>query len=270
MKISIVTISFNQAQFLRECIESVLNQNHSVVEYIVVDPGSTDGSREIIDSYGDRIIRVYEKDSGPADGLNRGFARATGDIYGYINSDDYLLPNTLRYIAEYFSQESGVDVVSGAGKFVDANGLEIGKVTPSKFSNWLYAYGAVTLFQQGSFFRSNVFKNIGGFNVENKICWDGELFVDFYKAGAKFSCVRKDCAAFRMYGSNISSGPIYGEKLALEHSRIFEKIINRAQSKIDPTIRLAARFIKLCDLSYLFRRVLSANYSRPPHARKEA
>ena len=74
MKISVVTISFNQAKFLRECIDSVLNQDYHEIEYIVVDPGSTDGSKKIIDSYGDKIIKYYEKDYGPADGLNKGFS----------------------------------------------------------------------------------------------------------------------------------------------------------------------------------------------------
>ena len=92
MKISVVTISFNQAKYLRQCIDSVLNQNYQNIEYIIVDPGSTDGSRQIIESYGDRVIKIFEKDAGPADGLNMGFSRATGDIFYFINSDDYVLP----------------------------------------------------------------------------------------------------------------------------------------------------------------------------------
>ena len=105
MKISIVTISFNQEKYLRQCIDSVLSQTGCEVEYIVVDPGSTDRSREIIESYGDKIIRVFESDDGPADGLARGFGRATGRVYGWINSDDYLLPGAL---AGALSGASGV------------------------------------------------------------------------------------------------------------------------------------------------------------------
>src|SRR3546814_11032429 len=79
MRFSVVTISYNQAKFLRRAIDSVLNQSGVDLEYIVVDPGSSDDSRAIIDSYGDRIgHRVYEPDQGPADGLNKGFAHATG------------------------------------------------------------------------------------------------------------------------------------------------------------------------------------------------
>ena len=91
MKISIVTVSFNQADYLEQAIRSVVEQDYSDIEYIVVDAGSTDGSREIIER--DRIATVvFEPDREPADGLNKGFARATGDIFGYINADDAYLP----------------------------------------------------------------------------------------------------------------------------------------------------------------------------------
>ena len=92
MKVSIVTISFNQARFLRRAITSVLSQDYPDIEYIVVDPGSTDGSREIINAYGPRLASViFDPDDGPADGLNRGFQLATGDVLAYINADDALL-----------------------------------------------------------------------------------------------------------------------------------------------------------------------------------
>ena len=89
MKISVVTISYNQACYLEQTIISVLNQDYENVEYIVVDPGSTDGSRDIIEKYRNRIQHIiYERDVGPADGLNKGFAVATGDVFYFINSDD--------------------------------------------------------------------------------------------------------------------------------------------------------------------------------------
>ncbi len=90
MKVSIVTISFNQAEFLERAMRSVLTQDYPDVEYIVVDPGSTDGSRALITAQGSRIKAILEKDNGPADGLNKGFASATGEIFGYINADDAL------------------------------------------------------------------------------------------------------------------------------------------------------------------------------------
>src|SRR6202171_6644991 len=96
-RVSIVTISFNQAPFLERAIRSVVEQDYPDIEYIVVDPGSTDGSRDIIERYRSRISQViYEPDHGPADGLNKGFASATGDIFGSINADDAFLPGAVR------------------------------------------------------------------------------------------------------------------------------------------------------------------------------
>src|SRR4051812_7605625 len=104
MRLSIITVSFNQRRFLPQCLESVVTQLGSEDEYIVVDPGSGDGSRELISDYArtGKVTRaILEKDQGPADGLNRGFQAATGDILAYLNSDDFLLPGALAYVRAY-------------------------------------------------------------------------------------------------------------------------------------------------------------------------
>ena len=88
MKISVVTISYNQAHYLERCLDSVLSQDGVELEYIVVDAYSSDGSREILERYRDRLSTlIVEKDNGPPDGLNKGFSHATGDIFYYLNSD---------------------------------------------------------------------------------------------------------------------------------------------------------------------------------------
>ena len=115
MKISIVTISYNQKQYLKACIDSILTQAECELEYIVVDAGSTDGSRELIESYGDQVIKVFERDDGPADGLNKGFACATGEVYGFINSDDYLLPGALKRVTEFFLAHPNNAFMTGEG-----------------------------------------------------------------------------------------------------------------------------------------------------------
>src|ERR1039458_5622209 len=103
MRISIVTLSYNQRVFLREAIDSILQQDYPDLEYIVVDPGSTDGSRELLRSYGERISHViFELDQGAADGLNKGFGQASGEIFGFLNADDFLLPGSLHRVAEFF------------------------------------------------------------------------------------------------------------------------------------------------------------------------
>jgi glycosyltransferase involved in cell wall biosynthesis len=256
MKISIVTISYNQAQFLRDCLESVVNQDYPNIEYIVVDPGSTDGSREIIEEYQNKISKVVlEKDAGAADGLNKGFSYATGDILCFLNSDDELLPNALTTIANFYKANPKVDVVSGCGYFTDKEGVRLKRIVPSKLTPWLYAHGGVTIFQQGTFFRAPYFKQVNGFNINNKTCWDGELFLDMALAGAQFATIGDDLAHFRLHEGGITGSGRLEEQYRKDTARLFIKAAGRERSNLDRFQDLAARMVKgLVDPAYYLRR----------------
>lgn len=255
MKISIVTISFNQSAYLRRCIDSILSQDYDDLEYIVVDPGSTDGSREIIQSYGDRIVKVFEKDAGAADGLNKGFAHATGEILGFINSDDELLPGALRAISLAFKQHPTAGAISGCGYFIDAAGQRIKPIVPSKFTARRYALGAVTLFQQGTFFKKSAFIEVGGFNKDNKTCWDGELFLDIAMTGKRFFTIPNDVALFRIHDASITGSGRLNEPYARDSERLFSKVFMRNRSHSDKYLMLFARLCKcVLEPSWLFRR----------------
>src|SRR6266702_7751404 len=119
LKVSIVTISFNQAAFLERTILSVLDQDYANIEYIVVDPGSTDGSRELIKSYESRIATtILEPDHGPADGLNKGFSATTGEILGFLNSDDVLFPGAISEAVRYLIDHPAIDVISANARLI--------------------------------------------------------------------------------------------------------------------------------------------------------
>ena len=225
-RISIVTISFNQSRFLEAAIESVLGQGYPDLDYIVVDPGSTDGSRDIIARYGDRLTAILEPDQGPADGLNRGFARATGEIFGYINADDLLLPGALATVARHFA-DPACQVVCGNGTLIDAEGVPLRPIYTSRFSTGAFAHGAMTFVQQANFFRAAAFRKAGGFNVANRTCWDFELLIDLVLAGAPVTNVRDRLGGFRMYGDSISGSGRFAEQTAKDLARLAEKALGR-------------------------------------------
>src|SRR5450631_2356794 len=173
MKFSIVTLAFKQREFLRQAIDSVLSQDYPEIEYIVVEPGSNDGSRELFEEYGDRIPhKIFEPDRGAADGLNKGFARATGDIFAFLNADDLLLPHAIRHVAEFLERNPECDMVMGDGFIVDQSGKTIRHVKATSFSISRYLLGGSNWMQQSTFFRRGAFQAVGGFNPENLSCWD--------------------------------------------------------------------------------------------------
>lgn len=232
MKISIVTISFNQEKYLSACIESILNQTDCELEYIVVDPGSKDGSRAIIDSYGDRIVKVYEKDDGPADGLNRGFARATGDIYGFINSDDYLLPGALKEITEIYQTEGTNTFVTGGGFCEDETGSRT-RIYPNQLSAKGMLHRSDVMFQQSTFFPANLYKQVKGFNTANDTCWDYELFLKFLLLGARHRVTKKDLGVFRLYQGSISGSGRLEQKYFQELDKLFLECMGRQRNAMD-------------------------------------
>jgi glycosyltransferase involved in cell wall biosynthesis len=204
---TIVTISYNQIEFLKDSIESVLNQKADDIEYIVVDPGSTDGSRELLASYGNAIDKlVLEPDAGPADGLNKGFSYATGRVGYFLNSDDFLLPGAISKLRNLWRDTQSADVILAAGWMIDQKASPIRPLFSTKMSLKLLQRNQATLFQQGMSFSIRRFTEVGGFNPKNRTCWDYELLVDMILAGARVRVDRARIGAFRLHDSSLSGG----------------------------------------------------------------
>jgi glycosyltransferase involved in cell wall biosynthesis len=230
LTIGIVTISYNQARFLPETIDSVRVRDLGRLRYVIVDPGSTDGSRETILGCRDRFSAVVlERDQGPADGLNRGFARCDADVLGFLNSDDRFCPGALDFVLDYFEHHPEVDVLMGAARFIDADGRLFRRraIVPWRFSARRFAQQSCTFAQQGTFFRRRVWEQVGGFNVANRSCWDAELFVDMDLAGARFQTVRKILADFRIHSESLSGGKkeIIKKQYHEDLAKLWNKII---------------------------------------------
>jgi len=124
--VSIITPSYNQAPFLEQTIQSVLDQDYPHIEYIVVDGGSTDNSAEIIKTYADRLAYwISERDSGQSEAINKGFARANGEIVAWLNSDDYYMRNTISVVVRCFEQNPDAVMLYGDMLAVDEEGQTI-------------------------------------------------------------------------------------------------------------------------------------------------
>src|SRR3984957_16851987 len=234
MKFSVVTVSFNQRQYLEEALTSVLAQDHPAIEYIVVDPGSTDGSRELIEGFRGRLSSIiFEPDQGAADGLNKGFRRASGDIFGFLNSDDVLLPGAMKSVSRAFEQDPDCDIVMGNGFIVDAQGKRIRRIRAAGFTLDRYFYGGATWLQQATFFRRSAFMRVGGFNVNNRSCWDGELLVDMVRGGARIKYLNHDLALFRIHAQSITGSRRHSEMMKADADRMFSVSCGRRRTPLD-------------------------------------
>ncbi len=230
-KISIVTPSYNQAQFLERTILSILNQNYPNLEYIIIDGGSTDGSVEIIKKYEKYLAYwVSERDRGQTQAINKGFEKATGDIFAYLNSDDIYMPGTLFKVAEKFKNYPEADMFYGNIYFIDEgdNILDELRFTKTSLSAMIYEGGQ--MHQTAVFWTKDVYKKVGGFDEKFRFCMDTDFFCRVAKEGKLFH-IRDTLAAFRLHlASKSSSIKQVGEK---EHTEIVMRYIGaESQSSI--------------------------------------
>lgn len=242
VRISIVTLSFNQKSYLREAMDSVLSQAYPDLEYILVDPGSTDGSRELIESYGDRVnVKIFEPDQGAADGLNKGFARATGEVYGFLNADDVLYPDSLNHVAKFFLSHPERELAMGNGYKIDGQGNRLRHYTARDFSVRRFFYGGTQWLQQATFFRASAFQRSPRFNIQNRTSWDGELFLNLVNQGAKVGYIDADLGGFRIHEESISGSGRLNQQYQNDCRRLFKQHMGREWKRKDEILRFFFR-----------------------------
>ena len=223
MRITVVTPSFNQGQFLEQTILSVLNQTHKDVEYMILDAGSKDGSCEIIEKYEERLAYWQSKpDRGFADAINQGWKRATGEILCYLNSDDLLKHDALTRIVKLFEDNADSDFIYGDAEQIDAQGKLLGvlKGFPFDITN-VFSTWQDPVRQPSSFFKRKIFESFGGLDDSFQTCADFEYFVrisdrvHFLYVPEIFSCMRIHSRAKSVAQEHVQ---------AREMIRMFEKL----------------------------------------------
>ncbi len=202
-RISIVTPSFNQGRYIAETIESVMAQDYPDVEHIVVDARSTDSTLEILKWY-PHLKVICEPDRGQADAINKGFQLATGDIWGFLNSDDTLLPGALYRVAREIDPGGGRHIVMGRCRFIDEHSRFIGIEHPSHFESHrrvLEIWTGHTIPQPAVFWTPEVWKTGGPMDVNLKYHLDYDLFCRFSRK-YRFHFVDQVLATYRLHSES--------------------------------------------------------------------
>lgn len=199
-RITVVTPSFNQGRFLERTILSVLNQNYPNLEYIVIDGGSTDETLDVIYRYEPYLeYWTSERDRGQSDALNKGFARATGDIIGWQNSDDIYLPGAFVHAAEVFTTRPQVTIAFSHRIDINEDEEIIGERRFTPFFLTGYWYDGQSLSNQAAFWRRDLFARIGYLEVELQTAMDYEYFLRAGLDGAVFLRVKAFWGALRRH-----------------------------------------------------------------------
>jgi glycosyltransferase involved in cell wall biosynthesis len=210
LKISIIIPSYNTAQFIEETIQSVLNQNFSPLECIVIDGGSSDSTLDILKKYEGRLIWISEKDRGQSDAINKGLKLASGDIVAYICADDVYEGDCFQKVANFFDQNPTAKWVYGKCKIINENGLEIRKpITWYKYF-WQRRYSYTRLLvldfiaQPAVFWRKELVDEIGLFDINARLVMDYEYWL---RAGGKYNpgFIDDYLASFRVHSQSRSS-----------------------------------------------------------------
>ncbi|HEX7557098.1 MAG TPA: glycosyltransferase family 2 protein [Leptolinea sp.] len=199
--VTVVTPSFNQSAFLERTIRSVLEQDYPNLEYIIVDGGSTDGSLEIIKGYADRLsFWVSEADAGQTDAINKGFARANGQILAWINSDDTYNPRAVREAVDFLHQHPEVGLVYSDANFINGQDQVIGSFPAAQTDRTRLLQGYVHIPQQAAFFRANLWKKVGPLDPTFYFAMDFDLWVRLSALAPLVYFPHRIWANFRLHG----------------------------------------------------------------------
>jgi glycosyltransferase involved in cell wall biosynthesis len=216
--------SFNQAGFIERSINSVINQAYEGVELIVMDGGSGDGTRDILGRYSEHIaLWRSEPDSGQSDALNKGFRCATGEVFGWLNSDDVYAPGTLHHIAHIFAAHPEIDVVYGDWLMIDEHDRILERCPALAPSRTRLVTEGFFCNAQAMFWRRALHERLGDFDVGLHYTMDFDLFLRMISvAGPRaFFRTRRPLGCFRIYAGQKTGSA--AEKSASEHMRVIER-----------------------------------------------
>jgi glycosyltransferase involved in cell wall biosynthesis len=226
-KVSIITPSYNQGEFIEETINSVISQTYENIEYLIIDGASTDSSLEVIAKYSASVSKVIsEKDAGQSDAINKGIRLATGDLITWLNSDDLLEPQAIEQAVSTFIEHPEIDFVFGDVKLVDEDANQIGLLkgrqirTPDVFFNL-----DLPIPQQGSIWRRHVTESVGLLDEQWHYVLDREFFLRICLShNVKY--INRTFGSFRQHGQ--SKSVTMKEAWIMELPSMYESLVKKS------------------------------------------
>lgn len=235
-KISVITPSFNQADFLERTILSIHNQLYPNLEHIVIDGGSTDGSVEVLEKFENRLAYWHSRpDQGQCDAINQGAGKASGLFMTWINSDDLLLPGALDRIGNLIREHPDTDLFYGNQVEVDESDRVTKRVYTINFDlkDFLYEIHII-IHQQSAFWKVELFRELGGLN-DCPYAMDYDLFYRMISRGIRWHRIEDYLAAFRIYPESLTgSGEVMRSRSATVDG-IFHQALGRRRNLWDKT-----------------------------------
>ena len=260
-RITIITPSYNQGEYLEKTILSVLNQNYHNLEYIIIDGGSTDNSVDIIKSYENNIkYWISEKDGGQTNAINKGIKMATGDIIAFQNSDDIYMPNVFNQVATVYMNVDA-DLIYGDFLFIDQNDNIINEKILGTAKYWIQLFLGSQIHNQSAFWKRELMQTYGYLNEKYKFCLDYEFFTRLLHNKISATYVNRYFGAFRLH-SNAKTNYL-GDLKKKEHEEIsmyyknLHSIYKYMPNKLLKLIAQTYRVIKIVSIGrydYLVKR----------------
>jgi glycosyltransferase involved in cell wall biosynthesis len=223
-KISIVMPCFNQVRFVERSILSIINQRYSNLDFIIIDGGSTDGSVEIIKKYEKYLSYwISEPDKGQSDALNKGFAIAKGDIYGWMNSDDLYLPDSFCVVASKFQENPEAKIIFGDWLEIDVNDVCTAYHHAFDFNLNQFKYEGFHMNAQSMFWRNKVHSKFSGFDVDLHNTMDYQMIIEFglHEKENTYKRLPIPLGCFRRYEAQKTGN--FSDRVLREHRSIAEK-----------------------------------------------
>jgi glycosyltransferase involved in cell wall biosynthesis len=251
--VSIVTPSYNQAQFLEETIQSVLDQDYPGIEYLVIDGGSTDGSVEIIKKYtGHLAYWVSKPDEGQSDAINKGFEASNGSILAWLNSDDLLEPSAVSIAVYFLEKHPDIGMVFGDRVYIDGKNNTIRSVSMPSFRPWHLRWGAY-IPQETAFWRRELFFQVGKLDTGLRNSMDTDLWFRINKV-ARIKHIPAFLGRYRQHAATITSQAKLRDSSQANQLRRYSKIVRDRYIGRFPTPWMRSWFLRINKLRVPFER----------------